>query len=142
MENDIFIFQLSKELEYSKSGDFHKTATIEFTPPSMAAFDESVTLGQLVTNAVLDARRFAEESTQEQIEQTTPGANEIKIILMASKSVKFTEIANAFKALALKTGTTDGETALTESLLKKISIHDMVGMVCGYVANFTFPSLF
>lgn len=143
MESNPYIFNLSNTVEYSKDGEFHQTATLEFRAPSMDEFDLASDLSQLVMRATLDARKLALDEQDEQVvkdEEATPDA--VKIILLASKDVKFSEVASIFKKLAFRICTVDGKTLLVESVLKQISLEDFTEVVCGYIANFTFPSLF
>ena len=141
METNPYIFNLSNTVEYSKGGDFHQTATLEFRAPGMDEFDLVSDLAQLVMRATLDARQLVPEDQEEtKDEEATPDA--VKIILLASKEVKFSEVASLFKKLAFRICTVDGITPLVENVLKKISLEDFTEMVCGYIANFTFPSLF
>ena len=140
METNPYIFNLSNIVEYSKGGEFHSTATLEFRSPTMDEFELASDLAQLVMRATLDARKFADDK-QEEVEQDAD-SDAIKIILFASESVKFSEVANAFKRLAFKICTFDGKTSLVEGVLNKIDMKDFIELVCGYIANFTFPSLF
>lgn len=141
METNPYIFNLSDTVEYSKDGDFQKSATLEFRSPTMNEFDLASDLAQLVMRATLDARQFIpEDKTEIKDEDVTPDA--VKIILLASKDVKFSEVADVFKRLAFQICTVDGKTPLVENVLNKISMEDFIEMVCGYIANFTFPSLF
>lgn len=145
MKEELFLFQLSQKLEYSKAGDFHNTATIELEPPSMNVFDESSALSQLVMRAVLDAREYADAlggGDQNVADRSDVDAAAIKMILMSSKNVKFSEVAEICKALFIKVGTYDGEKKLTLIAFKRMTIDDFVELCCGYIANFIWPSLF
>ena len=140
METNPYIFNLSDTVEYSKDGEFHKTATLEFRAPTMDEFDFASDLAQLVMRATLDARQYSDENQEQEDQDITSDA--MKIILFASEKVKFSEVAKAFKILAFQICTTDGETSLVENVLNRIPMGDFIEMVCGYIANFTFPSLF
>ncbi|MCK5019193.1 MAG: hypothetical protein KAS32_19190 [Candidatus Peribacteraceae bacterium] len=141
METNPYVFNLSEVVEYSRDGEFHQTASLEFSAPTMAEFELAAELSQLVMQATLDARKFAPDKDEEADDQDlTPDA--VKMLLLASQSVKFTDIADVFKKLAVRIGTVDGKTPLASGVLSKISIDDFTGMICGYIANFTFPSLF
>lgn len=144
MENKTLIFKLSKVIEYSKEGDFHKTATIELSAPGMPVYDLSVELSQQVMRALLDAREFKDnfsgETSSTDMDQLD--ANAMKVILMASKNTKFSDISKICHSLFLQVGTYDGKTPLKETVYNMISVNDYTMMVCEYCANFIFPSLF
>lgn len=141
MEKNVFILNLSETLEYSKKGEFEKTATLEFMPPSMLCEKEAMRLAQLVMRATIDAKDLAAGQEQSQTDQSID-EEAVKILLMSSKSVPFSDVSEAFKTLACKVCTCDGETKVTETLLSKLSLSDYMRALTGYVANFTFPSLF
>lgn len=139
------IYNLSETIEYAKDGDFHKTATIEFTGPSMGVYEMSLELSQYVTRAMMDAQDFLNKQIKSEVEKEEDSnmtGDAMKIILMSSKSVKFSDIANCCKKLFLKVGTYDGEVKLKDTIFSKISLEDFISMVCEYIANFIFPSLF
>ena len=142
MEKNPFIYQLSEKIEYSKNGQFYETATIELKAPSMKVFDLSTKLSQLVMRATLDAKDFAEDYKSEESTNQEVGTAGIKMILMSSKSVSFSDISNVSLKLFLKVGTFDGETKLKEAIINRLDIEDYTDMICGYIANFIFPSLF
>lgn len=139
------LYQLSETIEYSKGGDFYKTATLELSPPSMKVFDQSTRLSQLVMRAMMDVKEIAdrfkgsesESSGNDQID----GAS-IKMILLSSKTVSFSEIAEVCKDLFTKVGTYDGTEPLKPAVYEKLKIDDFIMLICDYIANFTFPSLF
>lgn len=141
MAEDILYFQLSEKLEYSKDGDFFETATIELKPPSMPVFNLTSQLSQDVMKAVLDAREFADESDQNQNEGDIDAAT-IKMLLLSSKRVKFSDVADTCKVLFCKVGTYDGKTPLKMMAFERMKIIDFVQMICEYIANFIWPSLF
>lgn len=141
MENNVFILDLSATLEYSKKGEFEKTASLEFAPPSMLCEKEAMRLAQLVMRATIDAKDLAAGQEQQKADQSVD-EEAVKILLMSSKSVPFSDVSEAFKALACKVCTCDGELKVTEALLAKLSLADYMRALTGYVANFTFPSLF
>ena len=142
MEQNPYIFNLSQTVEYSKDGDFHKSASLEFTAPSMDDFDLAIELSQLVMRATLDARDIIPTDEKEVAEEADVTAESIKMILLASKNVKFSEIADVFKRLVPHVCVVDGTHPLSAGVIRKLSISDFTEMLCGYIANFTFPSLF
>ena len=136
------IFKLSSEAEYTKDGDFTKTASLEFAAPSMACFEEASDFQQLVARAFMSAAKASGEVADPNAKAETPTGKEIKIILNASDSVRFTHVAAAFRTLACKVGTFDGVTPMLEDHFAKLDMKDFENMICEYIANFTFPSLF
>ena len=144
MEANPFIYNLSEKIEYSKAGQFLETASIELIGPNMSVFDLTVELSQLVMRATLDAQDLAERFGDDNRDRSNQDvdSNAIRMILLSSKSVKFSEIADVTKKLFLKVGTFDGEVKLKEAILNRLKIQDYTNMVCGYIANFIFPSLF
>lgn len=134
--------KLSKELEFSKGGEFKETAELEFSCPTMATFDESSDLSQMVMNALMDAGKNAPKDTKpEEGADGEMDAEAIKIVLMSATNIKFKDVAKCFKGLALKCGTYDGEEPLSESVFDKLEIEDFTRCICEYVANFIIPSL-
>lgn len=146
MEQNPFIYNLSSTIEFTKDGDFSKTATIELSGPSMSVFDISSQLSQLVMRAMLDAQSLQDrfKDTEVSAEQAAASVDDkaVKMILMASKSVSFAEVAEVTKKLFVKVGTYDGKTPLRDTVFRSISINDFTEMICGYIANFIIPSLF
>ena len=143
MDDNVYVYDLAKEIEYSRDGDFVKTAIFEFKAPSMSCFKEASRLSQLVMRALIDAQGAIKQDdsvTQEQLEQTMD-LDAVRMLLFMSKSVDFENVAEVFKDLAIKVGTTDGKTPLTKTLFEKLDIDDFIGVICGYVANFTMPLL-
>jgi hypothetical protein len=151
MEKKVVTFNLSENLEYSTGGDFSNTAQITLHAPSMECFNEGLTLSQLVTGSFMSAQSMATANDAEMPDNAdamkdiaSPKADEIKIILMASQTVSITKIARAFRELACKVGYLDDKESerLKETHFKKMLYEDVVDMLCEYVANFIFPSLF
>ena len=142
MEPDTMIFNLSKEREYSSKGDFKKTFTLEFRPPGPQEFRPANKLAQLVMNAAMDVGKNAPKDQQSEEDQKNPTGDEMKIILMSSSKIDFNDIFDAFKTVALATGTFDGEEPLAEVVFSKLSIEDCRRVACEYIAFFVFPSLF
>lgn len=142
MEQKQIGVKLSKELEYTKEGDFTTTAELVFTCPTMASFDEASDLSQMVMNALMDAGKNAPK-VEEDVEasQGDLDADSIRVVLMTAERVKFKDVAKCFKKLALKCGTFDGKTVLTESTFNKLEIEDFNKCMCEYIANFIVPSL-
>lgn len=146
MEQNPYIYNLSNTVEYTKDGDFAKTATIELHGPTMAVFDLSSQLSQLVMRAMLDAQDLKDKfnSDEVSVEQAAASIDDkaVKMILLASKSVKFSDVADICKKLFVKVGTYDGKLSLRDAAFRNISISDFTEMICGYIANFIIPSLF
>lgn len=150
MEQEPYIFELSETIEFTRDGDFSKTASFILGGPTSAEFALSTKISQYVTQATLDAQRyktaFADTGQAAAAPTTKNDAAEspdsIKLILFSSKNVAFADIAEACKALFIKRGTFDGKTPLNAAAFNKISVNDFTDMICGYIANFIFPSLF
>lgn len=144
-EPEKMFFNLTGPLQYSKRGDFTNTVSLEFSPPSMETYDEVSDLAQYVMAAMMDARQFAGDHRQPENSadstEVVLDAKSIKIMLFNARSVKFKHIADTFQNLAIKTGTTDGEIKLTQTLIKKLSPDDYTRLICEYIANFIIPSL-
>ena len=138
------IFNLSETIEYAKDGDFQKTASLEFIGPNMEVYEKSLELSQFVTRAMMDSQDYykKQDNIEDKEEDSKMTSDAMKIILMSSKSVKFSDIANCCKKLFLKVGTYDGEVKLKDTVFSKMSIDDFTSLVCEYIANFIFPSLF
>jgi len=145
---ETFIYDLNKELQFSKGGDFSTTASLEFTSAGMSAFDEVSEFEQLIAGAFLSSAKAATTSGQapeeaKADEQVSPSASDIKMILVSCQDIKLADIAKSFRRLACKTCTIDNSgTLIKDSHFNKLSREDFMGMLCEYVANFTFPSLF
>ena len=147
MPDETYLFNLNDVMQYSKDGDFHETATLEFRPPLMNEYQDTMELAQLVMGAMIEARKYADDSGSEnQMAEDSPALNikpeELQVILLASQEISFIDIVNKFKSLAIKTGTFDGKIKLTEDKLNTLAPKEYTQMVCGYIANFTLPSLF
>lgn len=144
-EQNPFIFDLSETVEFAKDGDFSKTASIELKGPSMQTFDLSSQLSQLIMQAMIDIQelqgRFRKEELSSIEEAGEIDGKAIRMVLMASKNVSFSEISEVAKKLFVKVGTYDGKTPIKKIFFDRISINDFTSMVCGYIANFIFPSL-
>jgi hypothetical protein len=148
-EPEVMFFNLSSPLQFSKGGDFTTTSSLEFKAPTMDIFDDVSDLSQLIMAAIMDARKYASPS---EMTESVPDASgdgsaaamddkAIKVILMSSREVKFKDVANCFKKVAFKTGTTDGTVKLTDMLLNKLSREDFTRLVCQYVSTFIVPFL-
>lgn len=146
MEQSPYIYNLSSLLEYTKDGDFAKTATLEFQGPTMAVFKLSSKLSQLMMRAMMDSKR--DEAGQENKDITAEEAiasideTVVKMVLMRSSSVEFSEVADVAIKLFCQVGTYDGKLKLRETAFNSISVKDFTELVCGYIANFIIPSLF
>ena len=143
MNEETLVFNLSKALEFSTKGEFEETLSLELGPPTMESLDEAYDLSQLVMGAMMDARRFANDEKEEKKDSDEKmGADAVRIIIFsASASIKASDIAKKFKALACKVGTLDGKEKIKESHLIKLSLKDFTDLTCAYIANFTVPSL-
>lgn len=144
------LFQLPTELEYSEDGDFQKTATITMFPPSMATAKEASALGQFVMRAVSDARGTVKEEidpaeaaeAKQKLEDEGMDAEAVRIILFSAKSVKFGDVMDEFKKLAVKVCKVSDKTFLAPMHIEKMEYQDFVNMTCSYIAFFITPSLF
>lgn len=142
-EQENFIFQLLKEIDVSKAGVFEKTASFEFTAPTMKQFKTSNRLSQLVMRAFMDKADLTPPDnapaakTEEVIDLEA-----IKMILLSSESVDFNDIADTFMYLATGVGTAMEGVPLHSGIFDKLTPGEVVDMVCGYIAHFTYPSLF
>lgn len=143
-------FQLTQELTYSKAGKHETTATIIMHAPSMETFDEATNLGQLVMRAFADSQErtdvggFSKEMIEEAKEKVDEGfdGSTIKMIVMSSKSIKFVDVANEFKRLAVKTCFVATDLSIKNPMFDKMDLNDFTRMVCEYISNFIAPSLF
>lgn len=142
MEKDPYVYQLSEVIKVSKGGEFIDTATIELNAPTMDVFDEAGEFEQLVMRAFMSHADKAQEGAEAPETIKSPKPAEIKIILMASKDVSISDVSKAFIRLAVKVGYVDKDVPLVDSHFKKMEREDFMNMLCGYVSNFTFPSLF
>ena len=139
-------FALEKELQFTKDGDFAHTATLSFSTPGMAVYDELQVLSQLTMSAMMDARKFANEDDKAPDAGATEGegdldANAIKIMLLASQ-VKMSDIACAFRAIAVKTCELDTGVKIKDAHFGKLSPAEFNDCMFGYIVNFIVPSLF
>ncbi len=147
MEKKSVDFQLSEKLEYSSGGDFQQTATIVMSAPNMEVFDQFSSLSQLVMGAFKDAQRTGQPTDQEiaeakeKIDEKGMEPEEIKLALFSAHSVKFTEVANEFKRLAVKVCEVAEGIKMEHVLFDRMNIDDFINMVCTYIANFITPSL-
>lgn len=142
MKEDIFLFQLSKKLEYSKEGDFHHTATIEIEPPSMTVFKQSSAISQKLMQAVFDAKKYADDVQENDKDVSSIDGKAIKMIFMQSKNVLFSDVVELCIELFIRAGTYDGKTPLKRVAFNRIDLDDVINLTCGYIANFIWPSLF
>lgn len=148
-EKKIVDFQLSQSLKYARKGEQEETATIMMHAPSMEVFDEESSLAQLVMGAFADAQRLSGSLSPDQIREARENAESeemmdaesIRMMLYASQNVKFTEIAGAFKRLAVKVCFLADDVKMTNSMFDKMDLDDFKGLVCSYIANFITPSL-
>jgi hypothetical protein len=143
-------FQLSKNLKYARKGDFEETATIIMHAPSMDTLEESQNLSQLVMRAMADSQKFADssglspelaEKARVKAEEEGLKGPEVRMMLLASESVKFMQVINEFKRLAIKVCYVANDIKMTNSMFDKMDLDDFTGMVCNYIANFITPSL-
>ena len=147
-EKETVDFQLSKVLPYSFEGNMSETACITMRAPRMSEFNESATFSQIVTQAFMDAQKWVPggkedaEKKKKKDEAMTAGA--VRIMLFASdRNIK--EISKRFVALACRDGVCvmdNKGTTVKESLLEKMELEDFVTMMCTYISNFIYPSLF
>ena len=152
MEERVLDFSLSKTLEYTVTGTGDKAATAEITlgAPCVAAFGPSTKFSQVITRAILEARKNIEvtEAEKEAAQLGAGGdaegdmdASAVKVFLMAS-SEDLEAAFVTFKALAAKVGRLDEKTPLKAAHLDKVGYEDALRMMCEYAANFIVPSLF
>jgi hypothetical protein len=145
-EKKSFEFPLSKPFDYTPKGkgDFEPVHAITFRAPGMNEFDETMDLSQLVMRAFMSASKFAPKLGEENIVEAfkMPTRNEIKVVLVMSDE-SFKKIGGCFKVLAVKVGSIGDEaTPLKLDHFNKLSMDDFNDMLCEYVVNFIFPSLF
>lgn len=142
-EKEVFIFELSEILEYSKKGNKTETATISMRAPRMPEFNEASRFSQIVTQALMDSQKWAPKGkVKDVVPESDIKAGEVRILLFASDR-NIDEVAKRFRALANKVCTLDEEgTPLKDALIDKMDIEDFTKMMCEYVANFIYPSLF
>jgi hypothetical protein len=149
MEKNKFVFNLSEELEYSKAGNFVKTASLELRAPGMNEYDESMDLAQGIMSALVEISKgqaLSEDAVQKAREMLETDSNkmtggEIIPALLSSRTVKFKDTAKCFRKLLVLVGTTDGEVLLTEDLINGLNPQDFTNLLGEYAANFIVPSL-
>lgn len=141
--SDTLIFKLSKTIEYSRDGNFVKTATLELEAPSMNCFDEALELSQAVMKAVMDAADIAGSAEENSVKQEGAISRDaMRMLLLSSNRVPFKDVSKICRNLFVKVGTYDGKTSLINDTFKKLSVSDFSNMIFDYCANFIFPSLF
>ena len=144
-EKETVDFQLSKVLPYSHKGNMENTASIVMRAPRMSEFNESSAFSQIVTQAFMDAQKWMKDdegkaTKKKKDEDMDAGA--VRIMLFASDR-NINEVSKRFKALACRVCTCNGDDAyLKESLMDKMEIEDFINMMCTYISNFIYPSLF
>ncbi len=146
-EKDSMEFELSKVLPYSIKGNKSETASVTMRAPRMPEINEASDFSQIVTQAFMDAQKWVNDSDEKKTvgrpkKQEDMDAGAVRIMLFASeRNIK--EINRRFKALANRVCTLDDDgSPLKESLMDKMEMEDFLSMMCEYVANFTYPSLF
>lgn len=147
-EKETVDFQLSKVLPYSLEGSMAETATVIMRAPRMSEFNESTAFSQIVTQAFMDAQKWIPggkedaEKKKKKDEDMTAGA--VRIMLFASdRNIK--EVSKRFVALATRDGVCvldNKGTTIKSSLMDKMELDDFITMMCEYVSNFIYPSLF
>lgn len=148
MEDNPLIFKLSKDFEYTKGGDFSRTSSVELRGPGMGEYKLSFKLSQYCMRAIMEVRGMLTQALEGEKEKETGKADEnqsaqaVKMFLFSSKSVDFSEVADVASKLFLRVGTYDGQTSIKEKFFNSLSIEEFTNMVCEYIANFIFPSLF
>jgi len=142
-------YELREKLIISVGGTFQDAFLIEFQSPNMGCRKQINRLRQLIMGGLVDLSKSQNDNKNvddddDNKEKKNPTAKEIKVILLSldEKRFPFTEIQNAFVALAIKIGKIDGEFELKEEHFDKILLEDLEDMVCEYIAGFIFPSLF
>lgn len=142
-----FIFNLSKNLKYSKDGNFQETASIEFTPPNMDTFDETTEFEQLLMGAMMSASNASNEKPKSKKDEDEdeamkiPTMSEIRMLIFVSQGVKVKAIAEVFKKIALSSAKLDEKQKMLNSHFNAMEKTDFIDMMCGYASFFTFPSL-
>lgn len=148
---DNFLYNLKVPLKYStKDKGFAETCTVEFSPPNMNIFDESADFEQLCVGAMMSAAKTIDktdksdksvELEKDEKDEKPPSAEDVKMLLMASKDVKFKDIAKIFKKICVKTAKLDDTIFMKDAHFDKLNIDDFKNMLCGYASFFIFPSL-
>lgn len=148
MENNPYVYMLSQKLEYSRDGDFFSTGQLEFKTPSFSDYKLSYKLSQLVMGALLDMTKHSDTlknlDTKDKNKKTEDNmdSNTIKMMLMSSSIVDFSEIVDVCFELFSSVGTFDGKTSIKPAVLQRLPLEVITDIVCGYIANFIYPSLF
>jgi hypothetical protein len=145
IEKKTFVYELSEVLRYTPEGegDFKETLSIEFSGPTMDVQDSATELSELVTRAFVGYSNMARDTEEsDSTAMKTPSSSELKVLLMGANSVSFRDIGKAFIRLACDVGKLDEKTRIKPDHFKKLELDDFNDMVCGYIANFIFPSVF
>lgn len=145
------IFKLSKTIEFSRDGDFVKTATINFSEPTIEAYEESMELTEKITLAIFDASTIAaanvdtEKMKKDDAKKDDATSNmdmkALRMMILASNRVKWLDIVDICKRLFSKVGTYEGKTPLNDSLFRNVNPNDITEMIFFYIENFIKPSL-
>ena len=142
-EKETVEFELKELLPYSKGGNKTETACVIMRAPRMSEFNESTAFSQIVTQAFMDAQKWAPDKGKEkQKKDQGMEAGAVRVMLFASDR-NINEVSRKFKALANRVCTIDEDgTPLKDSLMDKMEIEDFITMMCEYVSIFIYPSLF
>lgn len=158
MQEESFIYQLEKVLPYSKKEgrgfEPAETGTLEFQAPSMAVFDESAKLTQLISKAAKQAAadsiamfspeqlaQLKKDQEEKGASDEVPKASEIQQMLYSS-DVDLGKVRKAFIAIAIKTGYLDENTKLLKDHLDELGQQGFMDLLCKYVEVFIGPSVF
>jgi hypothetical protein len=143
MEKKTLLFNLSKELQYSKKGNFETTAQLEIDAPCFMNLKQSNVLAQCFARALFASRQHMQDGDVDQADQNAElGANEVKLLLLGS-SEDFSTVVDAFTDLCCVSCTLDHERSvyLLRDHFKKMEYNDILNCIFEYIAAFTAPSV-
>jgi len=155
MVKDEMQYNLSEELEFSHKGEHEKTLTIFIEPPSHDCLDEVAHLSSYVTQAMMESQKYSSFAkgnlTEEQLKKMEKDSSEdagldaksVKLILFGAGSVNVPDVIQEFKKILVKCGRVDEDEKcrFKKSLFERLTVEDIIGMMCEYIAVFIAPSL-
>lgn len=140
---DNFLFNLKKPVQYNKKGKLTEAFQLELLPPSMQNFKEVSILSQLVTSAIMDARKFAEEKEEKEEvvneEDKKIDKDAIKMLVLSS-NCDIEKLANTFKKYCYTNCIIDNEVHITEVHFNSLEISDFFDLMFSFIENFIMPS--
>jgi len=145
MEQTPMVFDLSNEIEFSKGGDFERTASITIEGPTFLTMDHVQKIEHFITSAFLKVGQ--ENKTKAEEANTNPEDSKLDaksiMFMLTSAGIDHKALKDSFVTMCSHCATLDADqkVKMQVSHFSQMGYQDIKRFIGEYIENFIIPSV-